>query len=124
MRICEAYKPSLQSVNSSPDTLEAIQSQSSELAIDSRLKHLKAKSKDDGGLNELIFRYALLVTVAIVSSFVQHVIAIRYPWIAKALSSVDDAINVWCIILIHKANHAMYTCLCAPCIYCCRTSKR
>ena len=108
--------------------MDAVHVQSVQSQSDSELDvrwNWKRKPRTDDSLKELILRYALLVTIAIVSTFVEHAIAIRYPWIAKALSSVDDAVNVWCLILIHKANHTLYRRLCAPCIWamqlrCCR----
>jgi len=67
---------------------------------------------------ELITRYALLVILCIGSSFLLYFGVFFFGhWVAE-LAPIDDAINVWCIILISKKNNRVYHRLCYSCNYC------
>eukprot|EP01084_Bolivina_argentea_P270877 460715_1 len=68
-------------------------------------------------LGALILRYGLLVTISIVSTFILH-IAVFLEFvvgISDLITPIDNAINIWCIILIHKANKHIYRKLCWSC---------
>ena len=77
-------------------------------------KRKKKKKKGDGSLDELIIRYALLVSIAIISTLILHVLSLLASWVTD-LSTIDDAINVWCIVLINKVNNKVYKKLCCCC---------
>jgi len=69
----------------------------------------------NGIYDELISRYALLVILCICTSFLLYLSCILFGhWIAH-LSPIDDAINVWCIVLIDKRMNKLYHRLCYPC---------
>lgn len=70
--------------------------------------------KRDEALDELTVRYALLVIIAVVSSAILHGKAIIRDWTTD-LSPIDDAINVWCIVLFFKVNDNVYNRLCCSC---------
>ena len=74
----------------------------------------KRRQKRDKSLDEVIARYALLVTIAIVSSVFVHAFLILFPEFTDLVVPIDDMINIWCIILINKVNNKIYKFLCYP----------
>ena len=68
---------------------------------------------------ELITRYAVLVSLCIGSSLLLYLIMISIghymPYLLSIIVCMDDALNVWCIILINKQQNVLYHRLCRPC---------
>ena len=72
-------------------------------------------TKKDNSLGALILRYALLVMVSIGSTLMFFGVVIVWKGMSDVTAPIDDAINVWCIILINKANKKVYKKLCYTC---------
>lgn len=72
-------------------------------------------TKRDNSLGALILRYALLVIISIGSTLMFFGVVIMWKGMSDVTAPIDDAINVWCIILINKANKKIYKKLCYTC---------
>ena len=96
------------------DTLMTL-SQTNSVSKKLRKRKRKKRKKRDATLDELITRYALLVNIAILSSVIIHILTPLTSWTTDLGAPIDDAINVWCIILINKANNKVYHKLCCCC---------
>ena len=80
----------------------------------SRVSSLKAKR--DTKLGALIIRYALLAMIAIGSTFALYIVTFFAVRGATDIAvPIDNVVNVWCIILIHKANRSVYKKACFSC---------
>merc|ERR1719150_1316410 len=64
-----------------------------QISTETSSRNICKKGNKDSDLQNLIVRYALLVIIAVVSSFAFHAVAIKWNWVAKHLSPVDDFIN-------------------------------
>jgi len=92
------------------DLLRALEKQSSFRA--------RAKNSADGGYEELIVRYSLLVMICMTSSFALYLcVYVLYDWMVD-FSPIDDVVNVWCIVLVSKKTNAVYHRLCFMCNAC------
>ena len=60
-------------------------------------------------------RYALLVIIAIVSTTIFYVILTLWEGSGDLVAPINACCNVWCIILIHKANQNVYNKICFSC---------
>ena len=78
------------------------------------------QSKSTMKLDGIIIKYALLVTMAIVSTFILHILILIWEGSTDVTSPIDNAINLWCIILINKRNTSIYNKLCRSCIVGCK----
>ena len=75
----------------------------------------KSTTSRPDGLSHLIVRYALLVIIAIGSTLISYVTAFLGNWMTDISSPIDNAINVWCIVLINGVNQKVYKKLCGIC---------
>eukprot|EP01084_Bolivina_argentea_P268142 455371_1 len=76
----------------------------------------KKNTLDTNPFAELIPRYALLVIISIGSTLILHFVILVYESSTDITNPLDNVINVWCVILINKANIPVYNKLC----WCCK----
>ena len=74
-----------------------------------------SNGRRDNSLGALIIRYALLVIIAIGSTLLLYTAIALWTGISDVATPIDNVINVWCIILINKANKKIYKRLCYSC---------
>eukprot|EP01084_Bolivina_argentea_P123514 218879_1 len=78
------------------------------------------KTKDQSSrlsnkFTEIVVKYFFLVMICIFSTFVCHIIIMTWQWTSDFLATIDNTINLWCIILLKPGNKKVYRKTCWLC---------